>query len=158
MYGDVGEEGFQAWSDILQGINQRALDAGFKSMIKEGDKFPPNPAYFLKLCKVVEGLKNAEEAYIESCMNANITGAKWSHDVVKEAAAITGHFELRSQPEARILPLYRRNYEVVLQRFMDGEDLAKPVPLGIEEKAPIEFTKEECQTARDKVKQFLNKK
>lgn len=128
----------QEWLNgfIENGINTDfQVFYGLKNVRKQGSAFVPTISDFIKFCqpKLEElGLPEAEIAYREACRHShNPTKSKWSHQAVYEAAKQTGFFELKSLAEKQAFPLFKRNYEIIIRRVLNGEpitDIPKALP------------------------------
>lgn len=95
-------------------------------------EFLPSLSSMVSACEnalALFGLPPAHQAYIEACFAPEPkTEYQWSHPAVYFAGRATGWFELASQPESRIYPVFEYNYRVLCSRVMNGEDLAITPP------------------------------
>ena len=152
----------KTWSKafIENGVNSmEQVQAGLKKARSSGETFLPSVGQFVNWCKPTAedfGMPEVQAAYRESCRNAShIQGnaaqwAKWSHDAVHVAAKATGYFDLVGRPERETFPLFKRNYEIVLRRVMQGEDLSAEIPKALPAKAtsiPTEAPKAKANIA-----------
>ncbi|GLQ31628.1 replication protein P [Litoribrevibacter albus] len=125
----------QAWVDafIEHGIcTHDQLNHGIRKATEVGSPFWPSVGQFVQWCKPTPedfGLPSVQEAYFEAAKNASrVRSHKFSHPAVRLAGGATGWFELASQPESKIFKRFERNYQVLVNRVMAGEDLSAEIP------------------------------
>jgi hypothetical protein len=136
QWGSVGGEGFETWAQVLADLSPVEIKAGFNRLIAKRSEWAPNAMVFKALCLDLSefGIPDAQTAYREAC-NKQSPKAKqrWSHPSVYLAGQQVGWFELAHKPERQMFPMFRSKYELLIQRFMDGEELiieqAEEVPL-----------------------------
>lgn len=124
---------------------------------RSNEPWPPNCAQFIAICKPTAeklGLLTADQAY--HCA---------THDRVDNldtatrlAAKNTGYYELRTLSKEKTWPLFKRNYEVVVRRILNGENLSADIPKGLPER-PCEPSpsKDEIASARADILKFIAK-
>lgn len=95
------------------------------------ENFLPSLAKFKEYCdKAFElyGLPDAHRAYMEACRapqpKANY---QWSHIAVYYAGLATDWFFMSSEPEDKVFPVFKRNYEMLCERVIKGETLEAPM-------------------------------
>lgn len=123
------------WKNDLQGFNpKRILIAGKKAV--DSSHFFPDLSDIRKFCKLdykEAGLKEPLQAYYEACFAEPKTRQyPWSHIVVYLAAKQTGWLTLRSEEQRIVLPQFERNYEILCNRVLDGEDVEADILKGLE--------------------------
>ena len=127
---------------------QKALDTS---------KFFPDLSDIRELCKLrydEVGLKEPLQAYYEACY-APVQSREyhWSHIAVYLAAKQTGWVMLRSEEQRMALPIFERNYEILCNRVLDGEDLEAEILQGLEDSR----NKEAVRVAGEQAEQALRK-
>ncbi|WNW10110.1 hypothetical protein RRX38_02755 [Pseudomonas sp. DTU_2021_1001937_2_SI_NGA_ILE_001] len=136
-YGDQKAEqlGRRVWLTCLKDLSEEAVERGLHRMVKEC-KFPPSPSDFLALCKRIDDLPAAGDAWIEALEG------RYTHPAVKVAAEATGTFDLRAaKPNDQALrQRFERNYAIVQRRAQNGQALDGKIPAGIEHetKSPMQ--------------------
>ncbi len=119
----------QQWAQALveNGIvNQKQIELGMKKARALAKPWFPSSGEFIAWCKPSledYGLPTAEQA-----LRKVINGQKRNHPVLFLAAKATGSRELKTMPHDNLLKLFSRNYEIVCQRFISGEDLSVEIP------------------------------
>lgn len=117
------------WALSLEGKNQAVIEYAL-TRCKETLAWPPTISEFLALCVPSAqelGLPDAHAAYVECCQNAHSPRkATWSHAAVYEAGLLTDFYGLRTEPEARMFPLFRQQYRLVCERVANGESFNVP--------------------------------
>lgn len=110
-------------------------------------EFLPTVAAVVNACEnamPLFGLPTARAAYVEACCAPEPKARHaWSHPAVYHAARATGWFELRSEPESVIFPVFEYNYQQMCQRVMRGETLEVEVPVALPESVPQPLSPEE---------------
>ena len=113
---------------------------------------------FRELCHVKPedfGMPDPHAAYVEAC-NKRGAEANWSHPAVYWAGVETGWFELRSMTEREIFPLFKRNYETVCERAINGEPLNLTVQKAITDShTPVFLTPEQNKRKLAALKEML---
>lgn len=148
MYGDIKRLNMvkAEWSPLIGRLTKADIDAGFnKAKIKAAENDAryqwPDVSTFVGLCRVEPadlGLPEAEEAYREACHKShNPSGHKWSHAAVREAAKLTGWYELQGHSEnhQKTKELFLYNYGVLVDRALKGEDLNRKVVTAISDQS-----------------------
>lgn len=136
----------QQWSKALfeNGVvNQQQIDIGMRKARKLAKPWFPSSGEFISWCK-----PNLEDYGLPSpdiALRKVVNGQKRSHPVLFLAAQATGSRELKTMNHKDLLKLFTRNYEIVCQRFINGEDLSKEIPKGLPAKVYV-VTKREKVT------------
>lgn len=135
---------------------------GLRKARSSGIPFIPSVGQFVQWCQPTAedfGLPDARSAYLECCKNSRfLDGVKWSHVGVYVAGKATGWYEFSNRPERETWPLFKRNYDVVLNRLVNRENLKAEIPLALPKQAttkPTEPTKVKANIAA--IKAMLRK-
>ncbi len=99
------------------------------------------------------GLPDVRAAYTEACLSREPRqNIAWTHPIVYYAGKATGWFFLSGQTESQTLPVFERNYELLIQRIKRGDTLSMPIAKAIEKQKtkPLEpeQQKEKLQALR----------
>ncbi|PJE80383.1 hypothetical protein CI610_00615 [invertebrate metagenome] len=132
---DLLIEAKKVWMTSLQEFSPQRIKNAVKRAIDTVDFFP-DLGDIRRLCKLNYqeiGLKEPLQAYYEACQSSCQSRTKhWSHIVVYLAARETGWMTLRSEEQRIAFPLFERNYEILCNRVLDGEDPEAELLKGIE--------------------------
>lgn len=126
----------QLWLHSLCDLEPARLRAGVRRAIKASEYLPslhtlrefcdPDPREL--------GLPDVYSAYVEACRAPSPKrDQRWSHPAVYRAGVESDWFFLATNPESVALPVFKRNYELLVQRLLDGENLDTPVPKALPE-------------------------
>ena len=102
------------------------------------DKSPyfPSIGQFIDWCKnmnIADNLPTVNEAYLEAAQKShNPYKLEFSHDIVFLAGKLTGWRYLLENTQKDALPVFKRNYDVLMRKLANNEPLV--VDLGIEDK------------------------
>ena len=131
---------------------QKALDTS---------KFFPDLSDIRELCKLrydEVGLKEPLQAYYEACYAPVQTREyHWSHIAVYLAARQTGWMTLRSEEQRIALPIFERNYEILCNRVLDGEDLETDIMKGLEDSRSKDLLRKADEQAEQNLRQQMEK-
>lgn len=146
----------RVWYQSLKEYSpRRILLAGKKAL--DTSRFFPDLSDIRELCKLrydEMGLKEPLQAYYEACYAPDQTrNYRWSHIAVYLAAKETGWLTLRSEEQRVALPIFERNYEIICNRVLDGEDLEATIAQGLEDSR----NKEAVRQAEEQAEQTLRK-
>lgn len=126
------------WSRLLVEYSGEVIMRAAEKAVKES-RFLPNVHEVSERCDVAEvlGLPNAYAAYIEACRAPSPKkDFAWSHPVVYYAGRSSDWYFLANTAEEKAFPVFQRNYDILLKRLQDGEELAmeisKAIPTTIE--------------------------
>jgi hypothetical protein len=124
----------QLWLHSLCDLPAERLVMGTKRAIKES-KFLPTLQAMREFCdpKPEEfGLPSSYDAYVEACRAPSPKAAyNWSHPAVYQAGKASDWFFLASNSESKAFPVFARNYEILVERVLHGDELEQPVPPAI---------------------------
>ncbi len=126
----------RVWSSALNKYTPRRIFMATRKALG-ASQFLPDLGDICKLCKLrydEAGLKEPLQAYYEAC-HAPVQSRDyaWSHIAVYLAARTTGWTMLRSEEQRTVFPVFERNYEILSNRVLDGEDLEASILTGIED-------------------------
>ena len=143
-------------SFVESGVGQtQQLKFGLQKARSYGEPWFPSCGQFIKWCKPQledYGLPTAEQA-----LRKIINGQKRSHPVLYAAAQATGSRELKTMNHSDLLKLFTRNYEIICQKFIDGEDFSQVIPKALPEKVYIVTEQEKRVQNAANLRQLLNK-
>lgn len=123
------------WLQSLREFSPRRILRAARKAI-DTTRFFPDLADIRELCKLrfdEYGLKEPLQAYYEAC-NAPSRSRDygWSHLAVYLAARETGWFMIRGEPQQTAFPVFERNYEILCNRVLDGDDLEADIDRALE--------------------------
>ncbi len=148
----------RVWKNSLQEFSpRRILLAGKKAL--DTSKFFPDLSDIRELCKFrydEMGLKEPLQAYYEACYAPEQTrDYHWSHLAVYLAARETGWLTLRSQEQRVAFPIFERNYEILCNRVLEGEELEASILKGLEDRRNKEITRRAEDAAAQKQREVM---
>lgn len=148
----------QLWLHALCDLPPTRLRAGVRRAIKASE-FLPSLHTLREFCDPDPrelGLPDAHSAYIEACRAPSPKREqRWSHPAVYRAGVESGWFFLANNPESVALPVFKRNYELLVQRLLDGEDLDVPLPKALPEEISRPLPREEQKARLQKLRAEL---
>lgn len=116
------------WLNSLNQIPAEVMVAGAERIIQRSE-FLPTLAQMLQACCVDKDgnpLADARSAFIEACNAPSPkTDYQWSHPLVYHAGRKTGWHRLASSDENYSFPIFRQQYQNLLEGLMRGEELLK---------------------------------
>ncbi|MGB0359968.1 MAG: replication protein P [Endozoicomonas sp.] len=126
----------RVWKNSLQEFSPRRILVAARKAL-DASKFFPDLSDIRELCKLrydEVGLKEPLQAYYEACYSPLQTREhRWSHIAVYLAARETGWMMLRSEEQRIAFPVFERNYDILCNRVLEGEDLEASILKGIED-------------------------
>ncbi|MDD7805939.1 MAG: replication protein P [Endozoicomonas sp. (ex Botrylloides leachii)] len=152
-------QAMKVWTKNLQEFTpERILAAGKRAI--DTVSFFPDLGDIRRLCKLCYqdiGLKEPLQAYYEAC-NAHPQSRDypWSHLAVYLAARETGWLILQSEEQSKALPIFERNYSIICNRVLNGENLETSIPKGIEDGRNATLS-EQAEASADQAQQILMK-
>lgn len=149
----------QLWLHALCDLSPARLRAGVRRAIKDSE-FLPSLHTLREYCDPQPhelGLPDAHAAYVEACRAPHPKReAKWSHPIVYRAGAESDWFFLENNSESVAFPVFKRNYELLIARLLDGENLDVPIPKALPEQIVTPLSREEnlrrLKALRDELK------
>jgi hypothetical protein len=104
----------------------------------------------------VLGLPDAHAAYIEACRAPSPKQSfNWSHAAVYYAGRASDWYFLANTPEPKAFPVFQRNYELLLKRLEQGEDLELELPTALPQESVVPLPPEEQQRRLQALKDAL---
>ncbi|MDE1460410.1 replication protein P [Spartinivicinus poritis] len=123
------------WRKSLNRYSPERIVKATEQAIRQA-KYFPDLIDIQNHCKLTYkecGLPSAEAAYREACFATDQSAeASWTHPAVYLAARATGWLLLRTEEQRIVFPVFQRNYGILCNRVIDGEDLAADLPKGLE--------------------------
>jgi hypothetical protein len=134
---------------------QQILNATHRA-IRESE-FLPTIKGILKYCDDGLGLPDAHQAYVEACQ-ASTPKQKfnWSHPAVYFAGQQTDWYFIASNPEQKVFPIFKRNYELQCQRVINGESLTLPAPKALPKETVTPLSNEQRKQRMVELRKTLN--
>jgi len=110
------------------------------------ERYIPNLATFRQHCDnayALFGLADAHTAYVEACRAPSPkSNFQWSHPAVFYAGQATDWFFIASEPESRVFPVFKHNYQLLCERVIKGEKLDHPIAKALPETISTPLDKE----------------
>jgi hypothetical protein len=149
----------QLWLNALCDLSPARLRAGVRRAVQSSE-FLPSLHSLRKFCDPRPeeiGLPDAHAAYIEACRAPSPKReARWSHPIVYRAGVESDWYFLANTPESVAFPVFKRNYELLITRLLDGENLEVPLPKALPEEIstplPRDENKRRLKQLRDELK------
>jgi hypothetical protein len=149
----------QLWLHALADLPPARLRAGVRRAIRASE-FMPNLHTLRRCCDPQAeelGVPDAHAAYVEACRAPSPKRAqRWSHPIVYHAGAACDWFFLANTPEAQAFPLFKRNYELLLERLLNGEQLDVPLQKALPEEINQPLTAAERKARMQQLRDDLN--
>ena len=149
----------QLWAKTLSDLPPARIAQATRRAIKESD-YLPTLHTIRKFSEPVPeelGLPDAYHAYLEACRAATPKSEqRWSHPAVYLAGNASDWFFLASSVESRAFPVFKRNYDIVCERVMRGEQLDLPMQKAIPETVSHPLSNEERKERMQTLRQELD--
>jgi len=132
------------WLESLNAFSPAEIVAGAKRAIRQSE-YLPTVHKMLTLCAAGDnGLPDARAAYREAC-NAPSPKANfnWSHPAVYHAGRESNWYFLANNSESVAFPVFAEHYRKLCARVLEGDKLAAPQQLKLEENPGTPLSKEE---------------
>lgn len=146
------------WLGCLANYAPAQIVAAARQVVKTHD-YLPTVSVVVRACEdgaILFGLSPVRDAYIEACRAPSPkAAAKWSHQAVYYAGKATGWFQLASEPEDKVLPLFEYYYQQLCQRVLRGETLTTPQPAAIPSHIPKPLSGSENHERMQKLREEL---
>lgn len=143
----------RVWISALRKYTPRRIFVATKKALSTSHFFP-DLGDIRKLCKLrydEVGLTEPLQAYYEACFApVQSRDHAWSHIAVYLAARETGWTLLRSEEQRIAFPVFERNYDILCNRVLDGEDLEASILTGIEDGRRKEASRRAEEVARQR--------
>ncbi len=124
------------WFSNLRHISPERITAATHRAIRESE-FLPTVKGILKYCEPdfrELGLPDSHSAYLEACRAPQPKAEfNWSHPAVYHAGRACDWFYLAGSTEYTAYPIFKRHYEEICQRVINGETLSLPAPIALPE-------------------------
>ena len=137
------------WMRLLGDYTGEVIMRAAEKAVKESS-WLPNVHEVLARCDISEvlGLPSAHAAYVEACRATSPKKEyKWSHPAVYFAGRATDWFFIANETEQKAFPVFKRNYDLLLQRVQAGETLEIDLPPALTDGVETPLTRDE-QKAR----------
>jgi hypothetical protein len=137
------------WMRLLGDYTGEVIMRAAEKAVKESS-WLPNVHEVLARCDISEvlGLPSAHAAYIEACRAPSPKKEyNWSHPAVYFAGRATDWFFIANETEQKAFPVFKRNYDLLLQRVQAGETLEIDLPPALTDGVETPLTRDE-QKAR----------
>lgn len=145
------------WSRLLADYSPAVTLRAAEKTVKE-NAYLPNVYEVLSRCDSANplGLPSAHAAYMEACRAPSPKQEyDWSHPAVYFAGRATDWFFLANEAEQTVFPVFKRNYELLLQRLQDGDDLSIEIPKAVPETIEQPLSKAEQLNRLEQLKRLL---
>lgn len=146
------------WARLLGEYSAEVIMRAAEKTVKE-TSFLPNVHEVLQRCDVADclGLPSAHAAYIEACRAPSPKKAfQWSHPIVYYAGLASDWFFLANSTEDTAFPVFKRNYELLLKRLQNGENIELEIPKAIPETISTPLSREEQRQRMAELKKLLD--
>jgi hypothetical protein len=134
------------WLTCLGDFTPEVILRAARQVVKT-QEFLPTVAAVVHACEnalSLFGLPPPHAAYVEACCAPEPkVRHTWSHPAVYLAGKATGWFELSTEPQSVIFPVFEYNYRQLCQRVLHGESLDFAVPVALPESVPQPLSPEE---------------
>ncbi len=149
----------QLWLNNLCDLPYERISAGTRRAIKESE-YLPTLHTIRKFCDPRPedlGLPDAYNAYLEACRAPSPkTEHPWSHPAVYLAGNASDWFFLGSNSESKAFPVFKRNYAILCERVMAGEQLDLPILKAIPENISQPLSNQERKQRLQVLRQTLD--
>jgi hypothetical protein len=120
-------------------------------------EFLPTIRGLLKYLNGEQGLPDSYAAYIEACQTPSPKQDQhWSHAAVYLAGSASDWFFLANSQEQKALPVFKRHYEALCERVLNGEQLTMPEQLSIEKSTGTAMNNEQRKDNMKMLRDSLN--
>ena len=142
------------WLRLLGDYSGEVIMRAAEKAVKENG-WLPNVHEVLARCDVSEvlGLPAAHAAYVEACRAPSPKKEfNWSHPAVYFAGRATDWFFIANEPEEKVFPVFKRNYDLLLNRIQNGEDLEIDLPRALPQETTTPLSRDE---QKDRLKNLM---
>jgi hypothetical protein len=144
------------WMTHLSDHQPKAILAAAHRAIKESE-FLPTIKGLLKYCNESYGLPDAHAAYLEACRASSPKNEfNWSHPAVYFAGRESDWYFLAGSTEKQAFPVFKRNYELICERVITGEDLRVALPKAIPDTINTPLSNDERKQRMQVLRKELN--
>jgi hypothetical protein len=149
----------QLWAKTLSDLPAARIMAGARRAIK-GSEYLPTIHSVRNYCDLHPeelGLPDPYNAYLEACRAASPKSEqRWSHPAVYFAGRASDWFFLASSSEQKALPVFKRNYALLCERIISGEQLSMPLPKALPEKVERVLSNDQRRQRLQKMRRELD--
>ncbi|HIE91615.1 MAG TPA: hypothetical protein EYQ83_01610 [Acidobacteria bacterium] len=142
------------WLRLLGDYSGEVIMRAAEKAVKE-NSWLPNVHEVLARCDISEvlGLPSPHAAYVEACRAPSPKKEfNWSHPAVYFAGRSTDWFFIANEPEEKVFPVFKRNYDLLLNRIQNGENLEIDIPRGLPEETTTPLSRDE---QKDRLKNLM---
>lgn len=146
------------WLRLLSEYSAEVMMRAAERAVKEST-FLPNVHEVLSRCDVAEvlGLPNVHAAYMEACRAPSPKKEfNWSHPAVYYAGRASDWFFLANSPETKAFPVFQRNYDLLLKRLQNGEEIELEIAKAIPQEIELVLDKQQQKQRLAELKNDLN--
>lgn len=146
------------WMSNLSGYSASQILGAAKQAMCDSEYLPTIRGILKYLESALDqfGLPDAHTAYIEACRAPSPkSDFQWSHPAVYFAGVASDWFFLSNNTEAKAFPVFERNYQMLCERVLRGEQLDMPLPPALEQKVTAPLPKEEQQERMKQMRKDL---
>lgn len=138
--------GKKLWFTNLKDYSAEQILRAARRAIKESE-FLPTIRGILKFIETeyeALGLPDARSAYIEACRATSPkSDFAWTHPAVYYAGRESDWFFLANSTERQAFPVFERNYRIICERLLRGEQVDMPVQKALPEQVHQPLSKQE---------------
>lgn len=145
------------WSRLLGEYSPAVIMRAAEKAVKESS-WLPSVHEVLARCDVADslGLPSAHAAYMEACRAPSPKKEySWSHPAVYYAGRASDWFFLANTVEEQAFPVFRRNYDILLKRLQDGEQIDIDIPPALPEEIIQPLPRDEQQQRLRDLKKLI---
>ena len=149
---DIEDEAKRAWTQAFaeNGISDtRQLELGYKRRRDWPEPWFPSTGQFIEWCKPTPedyGLPSAASAFNEASRHINSAFPhNWSHVAVLVAARAMGSLNFAEMSYSNAEKEFKRNYEIVVRRVMNGEDIEADIPKALPKSVHVVTDEEQAK-------------
>jgi len=149
----------QLWAKTLSDLPAARIVAGARRAIKSSEYLPTihTVRNYCDLRPEELGLSDPYNAYLEACRAASPKSEQhWSHPAVYFAGRASDWFFLASSSEQKALPVFKRNYDILCERVINGEQLSIPLAKAIPEQIERELSNAQRRERLRKMREDLD--
>lgn len=135
------------WAKLLADYSGQVIMRAAEKTVKDST-YLPNVHEVLMRCDIadVHGLPSTHAAYMEACRAPSPKREySWTHPAIYYAGRASDWFFLANEPEAVAFPVFKRNYELLLQRIQQGEEIELELPKALPEHSSVPLPRKEQQ-------------
>jgi hypothetical protein len=138
--------GKKLWFSNLKDFSAEQILRATRRAIKESE-FLPTVRGILKFIETeydALGLPDARSAYMEACRAPSPkSDFAWSHPAVYYAGRESDWFFLANSIERQAFPVFERNYKIICERLLRGEQIDMPVQKALPAETHTPLSKQE---------------